>query len=177
MQKARLMVVRKEDRKTDLVFDLWHDRYDWSKAHNPVFLLLVYLRYRKEGPSINMAPTHAEFVANKIAALHTRNGWNNYPPYFDDQSSERANAPIYGNNRYGTPSPSGVPDLRRWHMAVWVPTAPAPVIILGSGQHPKNTQHVDEVIASQHKARTTPATQLSTSGGDKKLLTDRPSDT
>lgn len=96
-----LLAIEKWDRLDVLVFDVFHDAYDWSTAHQEVNLPVILVDYGKRYSVVKEAgPEFRKEVNGAIARELDLNRWDVRPPYVADQTRMRAKVPTYPNPRH-----------------------------------------------------------------------------
>ncbi|KAF4434347.1 hypothetical protein F53441_13691 [Fusarium austroafricanum] len=131
--KSRILAIQKWTKLTALVFDVFHDEYDVSTAHQKVDLPVLHVDYGRTHSYARVASRQfRETVNNHLATQHNYHGWDCQPPYFEDQTG--ATPPKYENPRcssgellVGVPSRRDVASYRGVQQAMRlrrVPTIP-----------------------------------------------------
>ena len=98
INKSKLLVVEKWDRLNILVFDIFHEKYDLSTAHQEENLPVILIDFGKRYSVIKAAMKNFEGKVNRgVARHHNLNGWDKTPPYVADHTGTKV--PTYPNPR------------------------------------------------------------------------------
>jgi len=94
-----------------LIFEIYHDAYDWSTAHQHVDLPALLVDYgRKRAYARVAGPQTRRLAKQYVAGQHNAHGWNARPPYLQDQTGPTP--PTYYNPRRKRYAPGISPDTK-----------------------------------------------------------------
>ena len=109
--KSLFLTIQIWPQLTILIFELYHDAYDWSTAHQPVDLPALLVDYgRKRAYARVAGPETRKLAKQYVAGQHDSHGWDARPPYLQDQTGPTP--PRYYNARRKRYAPGVSPDTK-----------------------------------------------------------------
>ncbi|KAI9674957.1 MAG: hypothetical protein M1817_001363 [Caeruleum heppii] len=109
--KSLFLTIQIWPQLTILIFELYHDAYDWSTAHQAVDLPALLVDYGRKRAYARVAGPETRTLAKQyVARQHDSHGWDARPPYLQDQTGPTP--PRYYNARRKRYAPGVSPDTK-----------------------------------------------------------------
>ena len=109
--KSLFLTIQVWPQLTILIFEIYHDAYDWSTAHQHLDLPAVLVDYgRKRAYARVAGPETRRLAMQYVAGQHDAHGWNARPPYLADHTGPET--PTYYSPRRMRYAPGVSPDTK-----------------------------------------------------------------